>query len=138
MVGVALASLSLLDCRPHHQQFGGPTGRQVSLLVALTIVASAFVLSAAGKPPAGSALGAGTVFLPNPVADLGDETLTDQKDADYAALAPAYHDVVLTNLDGSGFLVGDWAQVVSETGDPGVLAVQRIPLSPTTTTASSR
>ena len=92
-------------------------GRLVSVLVALTIVASAFVVSAA-KPPAGSALGVGTVFLPNPVADLGDETLTDQKDADYAALAPAYHDVVLTNLDGTGFLVGDWAQIVSETGAP--------------------
>ena len=67
-------------------------GRQVSVLVAFTIVASAFVLAAAGKPPAGSAFGAGTVFLPNPVADLDDETLTDQKDADYPALAPAYHD----------------------------------------------
>jgi len=92
--------------------------RQASVLVALAFAASAFVVSAAGKPPAGSPLGAGTVFLPNPVADLGDETLTDQKDADYAALAPAYHDVVLTNLDGTGFLVGDWAQIVSETGDP--------------------
>src|SRR4029077_19875305 len=37
---------------------------------------------------------------------------------DYPALARAYHDVVLTNLDGSGFLAGDWAQVISETGDP--------------------
>ena len=93
-------------------------GRQSSLIVALTIVASALVVSAGAKPPAGSALGVGTVFLPNPVADLGDQTLTDQKDADYPALAPAYHDVVLTNLDGTGFLVGDWAQVISETGDP--------------------
>jgi zinc metalloprotease ZmpB len=91
---------------------------QRSFLLALTIVMSALVLSAAAKPPSGSALGVGTVFLPNPVADLGDETLTDQKDADYAALTRAYHDVVLTNLDGSGFLAGDWAQVVSETGDP--------------------
>ena len=91
--------------------------RPVSALAALTVVASSFVLFAAAKPPAGSALGAGTVFLPNPVADIGDQTLTDQKDADYAALTAAYHDVVLTNLDGSGFLVGDWAQVVSETGD---------------------
>ena len=92
--------------------------RQAPVLVALALAASAFVVSAAGKPPAGSPLGVGTVFLPNPVADLGDETLTDQKDADYAALAPAYHDVVLTDLDGTGFLVGDWAQIVSETGDP--------------------
>ena len=91
--------------------------RHVSALVALTFVASSFVIVAAAKPPAGSALGVGTVFLPNPVADLGDQTLTDQKDANYAALTSAYHDVILTNLDGSGFLVGDWAQVVSETGD---------------------
>jgi zinc metalloprotease ZmpB len=91
---------------------------QRSLLVALAIVTSALVVSAAGKPPSGSALGVGTVFLPNPVADLGDQTLTDQKDADYPALAAAYHDVVLTHLDGSGFLVGDWAQVISETGNP--------------------
>ena len=65
--------------------------RRIAIALALTIVVSTLVLSAAGKPPSGSALGAGTVFLPNPVADLGDETLTDQKDADYPALAPAYH-----------------------------------------------
>ena len=58
------------------------------------------------------------MFLPNPVAELQNESLTDQKDADYAALQPAYHNVTLTNLDGSGTLTGDWAQVVSETGDP--------------------
>jgi len=87
-------------------------------LAASLLVASSLVLNAAGKPPAGSASGVGTVFFPNPVADLGDETLTDQKDADYAALAPAYRDKVLTNLDGSGFLVGDWANIVSETGAP--------------------
>ena len=87
-------------------------------LAAPLLVASSLVLNAAGKPPAGSASGVGTVFFPNPVADLGDETLTDQKDADYAALAPAYRDKVLTNLDGSGFLVGDWANIVSETGAP--------------------
>ena len=87
-------------------------------LAASLLIASSLVLNAAGKPPAGSASGVGTVFFPNPVADLGDETLTDQKDADYAALAPAYRDKVLTNLDGSGFLVGDWANIVSETGAP--------------------
>ena len=96
--------------------------RSRSSLAALAVVASALLTSAAGKPPSNSAFGVGTVFLPNPVADLGDETLTDQKDADYPALARAYHDVVLTNLNGSGFLVGDWAQVVSETGDPAYSA----------------
>ena len=49
---------------------------------------------------------------------LGDESLTDQKDSDAAVPAAAYHDVTLTNLDGSGFLRGDYATVVSETGNP--------------------
>jgi hypothetical protein len=71
----------------------------------------------AGKAPSATATGTGTVFWPNPVASLQDQTLTDQKDADYAQLQPAYRNVALTNLDGTGFLVGDWAQIVSETGD---------------------
>src|SRR5215218_9119473 len=37
--------------------------------------------------------------------------------ADYPALDRAYHDVTLTNLDGSGYLSGDYANVLSETGD---------------------
>ena len=38
----------------------------------------------------------GTVFFPNPVAQLRDESLTDQKDANYAALQPAYKTATLT------------------------------------------
>jgi hypothetical protein len=45
-----------------------------------------------------------------------NESLTDQKDADYAALQPAYRVITLTNLDGSGYLSGDWANVHSNTG----------------------
>src|ERR1051325_6799110 len=97
---------------------GGTMVRRVSIYLTVAILASTFLVASTGKPPSNASTGGGTVFLPNPVADLGDETLTDQKDADYPALAPAYHDVLLTNLDGSGFLVGDWAQVFSETGDP--------------------
>ena len=52
------------------------------------------------------------------MAQLQNEDLTDQKDADYAALKPAYKTVTLTDLDGSGFLRGRWANVVSETGKP--------------------
>ncbi len=88
----------------------------VSAFALAAVVAAAAALAA--KPPSGSSTGTGRVFLPNPVADLQDQSLTDQKDADYAALQPAYHVVTLTNLDGSGFLVGDWATVRSETGDP--------------------
>jgi Zn-dependent metalloprotease len=68
--------------------------------------------------------------MPNPVQSLGDESLTDQKDADSAVPAAAYHTVQLTNLDGSGFLNGDWATVVSETGNPAY--------SPTNTFAYTR
>jgi hypothetical protein len=82
--------------------------------LAATVMAPSIVAKQTGP---GTSRGSGTVFLPNPVADLGDQSLTDQKDADYAALQRAYHDVVLTNLDGTGRLVGDWANVVSETGN---------------------
>ncbi len=86
------------------------------LAVAVALVAT--VAAVAANPPSGSSTGPGRVFLPNPVAELQDQSLTDQKDADYAALQPAYHTVTLTNLDGSGYLRGDWANVVSETGSP--------------------
>src|SRR4051794_39847006 len=86
----------------------------VAVLAALTIVAGA----AATKPGSGSTTGVGSVFIPNPVQSLGDETLTDQKDSDTAVPSAAYHDVQLTNLDGSGFLHGDFASIISETGNP--------------------
>lgn len=72
----------------------------------------------AGKEGPGTSTGIGQVFLPNPVAYLGDQSLTDQKDANYPALQPAYQTVTLTNLDGSGFLHGDWANILHETGSP--------------------
>src|SRR5262249_782565 len=64
----------------------------------------------------GSSTGSGAVFVSNPVQSLGDESLTDQKDADAAVPAAAYHDVTLTHLDGSGHLSGDYATVVGTTG----------------------
>ena len=96
--------------------------RIASVCLVIVAAASVAMVSAGGRPRSNSTFGVGTVFLPNPVAELGNQSLTDQSDADYAALAPAYHDAVLTNLDGSGLLVGDWAQVVSETGDPAYSA----------------
>ena len=87
----------------------------VATLAALVALPSAVV----AKQPAGiGSTAAARVFMPNPVASLGDQSLTDQKDADYPALAPAYVNVTLTDLDGSGFLCGRWACVVSETGNP--------------------
>jgi zinc metalloprotease ZmpB len=83
-------------------------------LLGLVVVPGAL----ATKPGPGTSTGTGRVFLPNPVADLQDQSLTDQDDADYAALQPAYHRVTLTNLDGSGYLRGDYADVISEAGNP--------------------
>ena len=94
--------------------------RTRSLLLIATLAALVALPSAVvAKQPAGiGSTAAARVFMPNPVASLNDQTLTDQKDADYAALTPAYADVTLTDLDGSGFLCGRWACVVSETGNP--------------------
>jgi len=90
---------------------------RASLIVFVLLgVVSSTALAAKGGP--GNSTGTGRVFLPNPVAELQDQSLTDQKDADYPALQPAYHTVTLTNLDGSGYLQGDWANIRSETGDP--------------------
>ena len=92
--------------------------KTVALAAALAAAAVVVAAAMAAKPPSGSSTGLGSVFVSNPVQSLGDESLTDQKDADAAVPAAAYHNVTLTNLDGSGFLSGDYANVVSETGNP--------------------
>ena len=86
-------------------------------LVAL-LAAVGVTVAVAAKPGNGQSTGSGTAFLPNPVAELQNQSLTDQKDADYPALDAAYHRVTLHDLDGSGRLVGKWANIVSETGTP--------------------
>ena len=57
------------------------------------------------------ATGQGRVFDPNPVVALRNQSLTDQKDADYAAIQGAYVIRPLERLDGSGYLRGDFADV---------------------------
>ena len=84
----------------------------------LTLLALFTGGAAAGKGGPDTSTGTAQVFLPNPVAFLGDQSLTDQKDTNYPALQPAYQIVTLTNLDSSGYLNGDWANIRSETGDP--------------------
>ena len=93
-------------------------GRLRIALAAAVLAALTATAAWAAHPGPGTSSGTGSVFFPNPVAQLRNEGLTDQKDADYAALQPAYRTVALTDLDGSGFLRGRWANVVSETGNP--------------------
>ena len=103
------------------------------LFIAATVLAAAVAIVAvagAGKIGNGTSTGSALVFVPNPVQSLGDESLTDQKDSDAAVPAAAYHAVTLTNLDGSGFLQGDYADVYSSTGDRA--------FSPTNTFAYTR
>jgi len=90
----------------------------LGIAAVLALVAVAATAAIAAKPGPGSSTGSGSVFISNPVEDLGDQTLTDQKDSDAAVPAAAYHTVTLTDLDGSGFLRGRWAEIVSETGNP--------------------
>ena len=99
--------------------------RLALLSAALLAVAVFAVAAGAGKPGNGATTGQGRVFFPNPVASEQDQSLTDQKDADYAALQPAYRPVTLTNLDGSGTLTGDYANVLSETGDSAYSATNQ-------------
>ena len=84
------------------------------------LLAAAAALLLVAAAPASAATAPGQVFAPNPVADLGIQTLTDQKDADFfsadPALRKAYHRVTLTDLDGSGTLTGAYAKVLSSTG----------------------
>ena len=49
------------------------------------------------------------VFLPNPVQDLDDSSLSDQNDSGTAVPAAAYHHVALPLLNGNGYLDGTWA-----------------------------
>jgi hypothetical protein len=93
----------------------------------LAVVSASALLLAPALPATAattSSTGSGSVFVTNPVQSLGDESLTDTKDADSAVPAVAYHEVTLTHLDGSGYLHGDYATIVSETGNPAYSALE--------------
>jgi hypothetical protein len=79
---------------------------------------SSGTVGALAKTGNDKSVGVGRVFLPNPVQSTGDQSLSDAKDSDAAVPYQAYFGVTLSNLDGSGYLSGDYANVISETGDP--------------------
>lgn len=88
----------------------------VAALAAALAIAAPIAVSA--KQPGGCTSGTALVFMPNPVVSSGNENLKDNKDADSAALNNERVSVPLVGLDGSGYLRGQWANVVSETGTP--------------------
>src|SRR4051812_2490391 len=92
------------------------------MTVAVAAVIGVVLVAIAGAATRGASTGVGSVFASNPVQELGLEGLTDQKDADSAVPAAAYHDVQLTNLDGSGNLCGTYACVRTSTGNPAFSA----------------
>jgi zinc metalloprotease ZmpB len=97
--------------------------RRSRLAGSVAVIAALATLGAgagAGASSAASSTASGRVFFINPVQSSGNESLSDDKDSDAAVPASAYKTVTLTNLDGSGRLVGDYANVVSETGDPAI------------------
>ena len=83
-------------------------------IVILLITTAAF----AAKPGPGTPTGTASVFVSNPVEICTTSRFADQKDSAAAVPAAAYHTVTLTNLDGSGFLRGRWAEIIGETGNP--------------------
>jgi len=96
--------------------------RRLSNRALLAVLAAAMAviapIPAAAKQPTGCTSGTAKVFNPNPVVTSGNQDLTDRKDADYAALNSERVTRPLVALDGSGYLRGTWAVIVSETGTP--------------------
>ena len=98
----------------HHRRLL-TTGCAAGCAAALVGAALTAAPAQAAKPsPATTATG--TVFMVNPVQSSGDESLTDGKDSAAAVPDSAYATVTLHDLDGSGYLRGTWANVVSSTG----------------------
>src|SRR3954471_21830832 len=91
----------------------------VALAAAAALALAGLTASVANaKPPVSASTAKALVFIPNPVQSSGDETLTDQKDSATAVPRGDYYEVTLTDLDGSGYLSGKWANVRSSTGTP--------------------
>jgi hypothetical protein len=91
--------------------------RPLLLILVVTLLAIAPSMAMARKG-VGTTSASAWVFAPNPVESSGNQNLVDLKDADQAVLNAELVEVTLTNLDGSGYLSGTYAVVVSETGPP--------------------
>ena len=96
-----------------------------SVGLAALVAAVTVTVAVAAKPGPGTSTGTASVFVSNPVEDLGNQSLVDQKDSASAVPAAAYRTVTLTDLDGSGFLRGRWAEIIGETGNPAYSPTNR-------------
>ena len=94
------------------------TRRFVAVASVFALLALSTSVSSARQPANGGSTALAWVFVTNPVASSGNQGLTDNRDADSATLNAEMETVTLTNLDGSGYLRGTWAFVISETGVP--------------------
>ena len=98
-----------------------PRRRGTRVVLALSLISTAMLAPAAvlGRPqPPPCPTVRAKVFMSNPVASSGNPNLHDNKDRDSFALNSQRVTVELVGLDGSGFLRGRWATIVSSTGDP--------------------
>jgi hypothetical protein len=90
------------------------------LSIRAMVAAAAAIMAIPAAAHAAGTTATGQVFFPNPVQSLQDESLADQKDTDFFSADPflrtAYHQVTLTDLDGTGTLTGTYAKVLSDTG----------------------
>jgi hypothetical protein len=93
------------------------SSRRVLLAVLFSLVAATAPMTVSAKQATGCTSGTGMVFSANPIASGGSQGLTDRKDADYPELNSERVSVDLIGLDGSGYLRGTWATIVSETGN---------------------
>ena len=90
----------------------------LSLAVAVGVPLASAGPAGAAKGGSGSTTGSARIFMVNPVQSSGDQDLTDQNDSASAVPDSAYAVEQLRNLDGTGYLRGDWVNVESSTGTP--------------------
>jgi len=90
----------------------------LSLAAAVCLPFAAAGPAGATKGGSGSSTGTARIFMVNPVQSSGDQDLTDQNDSATAVPDSEYAVEQLRNLDGSGYLRGDWVTVQSATGTP--------------------
>jgi len=91
----------------------------VSMSLAAAVCATLAAAGPAGAAKDGSgSTGTARVFMVNPVQSSGDQDLSDQRDSVDAVPMSEYAVEELRNLDGSGYLRGDWVNVRSATGTP--------------------